>query len=161
MNKDEVFTEEFRVCCLINIRRMRIVPRIYRLGYDIDDFIDLVISKVWTSNLQSDYEMGTIASNAVKWTISGLDKGAIYEYLDTNHDSSHEKDVENKDLAHHILNSLDDEDRAILKARFIEFMSLEEIGDKFGYTREWARQLQNRIVRNSKRKFAHYEELIT
>lgn len=157
MNREEVFTEEFRKCCRVNIRKMRITSRIHRLGYDVDDFIDLVMAKVWQSNLQSDYEIGTIAGNAVKWTIAGLDKGAAYEHLETHYSSSHEKDVENKELAYHILNSLNGEDRKIFQARFIESMSLEEVGVKFGYTREWARQLQNRIVRNSKRKFANYD----
>lgn len=157
MNKEEIFTKEFRDCCRINIRRMKITPRIYRLGYDVDDFIDLVIAKVWQSNLQSNYKVGTITANAIKWTMSGLDKGTVYEHLETHYSSSHEKDVENRELAYHILNSLNGEDRKVFQARFIECMSLEEVGVKFGYTREWARQLQNRIVRNNKRKFAHYD----
>jgi len=156
MNKEDIFTDKFRDCCKINIRKMRISPRIYRLGYDIDDFIDLVMAKVWQSNLQSNYEIGTIAANAVRWTIAGLDKGTVYEHSETPYSSNHEKSVDDKDLAHHILNSLNNEDKIIFQARFMEFMSLEEIGEKFGYTREWARQLQNRIIRNNKQKFAYY-----
>lgn len=109
------------------------------------------------------YKLSTVVINSVRFALGSLDESAsrlkrasyesinlsgIESYRDiTNESINRLIETEAREAIYLALTSLKDRQRDVIKMRYFEGLTLEEVADKFGVTRERIRQIENSAVR--------------
>ena len=139
MKKEDILSDEFRRCCHKNVGKRKIEKSIHQLGYTIEDFVDLVISRSWIRVKDNAYAISTIACHQVSWTLIELRKKIPY-CTSLDHITSKEKADSFSDMLS--AKKLSDVERTVLKLRYLFDFTLAEVGSEIGKSGERARQIQ-------------------